>query len=860
MVALLFVSSLVALPLLVEWQGQRWLAQQGVVDADIGDVDINLFTGEVVVTGLVVGREAPSRFTLASAYVNVAYLPLLQRRIQIQSVRLSGLDLDLALADGGGVQLGALRLPVSERGARGSTEPAPEGGGGWGFGLGAVALEGLTVRAHTPQHEGLVVVQQLRVGELASWLSERPAPLSLKMEIDGARFELNSDAAPFKAEPDWRATLVLEEVELANYAPFLAAAGLERVAGRLALAGEVSGRWREDETLALQFDLELTGEGLQFDHPEAAFSQDGLSWQGEGALHLPPREGERLLHLDSRLALTQTQLRLADGRVVSQAGLQWQGVVDYGPGADAAAGIGLQGRLSLKGGVLQDPAAGLVLARFDALGLDGVDVAGLKRMAVQRLTLQGLALLADPSSQVAEEGAPSQMLALERLDIASLALRDRHAGTIETIDLKGLQLAALLDESGRMRWLDRLTPEAGGEKGAAVSDDGPPAAAPDGEPAGSAGGEAAAQGAPFTVRIGRIAVAGDSWLLFEDASVTPPFHARLAPLALTVEHLDSSQPETAAQLVLDSRLDQYTELKLAGRFWPFQEAFSSDITGALTGLDLSSLSPYAVAHMGYALRRGQLDNRIDLRIDKGALEINNRLHISKLNIAEADPEKASEFSAGLAMPLDMALGLLKDGDGNIEFDMPVTGDLDAPEFSMSGVINLALGKALKMAAMNYVTNALQPLGTLVFVGKLLGKAMALRFKPLTFDAGSREINATGREYAEKIATMVSERPALKLTFCGVANSDDMALIGEALLTERPAGGGTEAEQGGERGAPAEPDPELLKARALELARARGEALKAFFVEERGIDAGRLFACRPLLDLEVESAPRVEISL
>ncbi len=854
--ATLLVALLVLIPLVVEWQAERWLQQQGVADADVGDVDINLFTGEVALSGLVVGRTAPARFQLASAYINIDYLPLFKKRIQVQAVRVNGLDLDVTLNEDGALQLGALTLPVSQGDAAEADKEQASDTGGWGFGLGVIAMDALTVRAHTSQHDGVVVLQQLRVDKLASWDRNRVSAISLKMLVDGARLELTTDVSPFRAEPDWRGEVLFEGVELANYAPFLKPAGLAEVSGRLALDARLSGRWREDESLALQFDSGLTTEQLALTHPEAKLSQASLSWQGKGQLHFPPRAGEVLLNVDSQLDLADTQVVLADERVITQAALQWQGVIGYSEDrVSKGDGLKVNGRFSVADVALKDARAELMLARFGSLSVEGIDVAGLDQIAVQRVAVEALALLADVTPR--PEASFQQMLALNRIDVTSLSIKEQNVAAIETIDLDGMQLAALLDASGQMRWLSRLTAEEAASS-VEAADEKQPAGGDEAEAATTA--NEAGEPAPFTFRVDKVAIVGDSWIVFDDASVKPPFHARLAPFALAIENLDSTQPDEPATLTLDTRLGKYTDFNLAGNLWLFQETLSSDISGSLTGLDLPTLSPYVVTYMGYDLRRGQLDNQIDLRIDKDVLDINNRLKISKLNIVEADPVKASEFSAGLAMPLDMALGLLKDGDGNIEFDMPVKGNLNAPEFSMSGVINLALGKALKMAAMNYVTSALQPLGTVMFVGKLLGKAMELRFKPLTFDAGSSEFNETGREYAEKIATMVIDRPELKLTFCGVANGQDEALVREAMLAEQPADASARQANGEESGAAPELDPELVKERTLDLARARSEALKSLFVDDKGIDAERLFSCRPMLDFEEASEPRVEISL
>ena len=843
--SLLLLVVIVALPRVVAWQGERWLAQQGVSDARIGDVDINLFTGEVAVSGVVVGRGEGQTLRLDSAYVNVAYLPLFQKRIEIQAVRLQGLDMDLDIRDPAQMRVGALLIASQDETA---VEPEPEASASeWQFGVDSVDIRDVAVRAHTPQHDGLFVVEALRLGALATWQAQRPSPLALHMEIDGARLDVTTAVAPFKAEPDWQGEIRVEGVDFSRYARLLEPVGLSNIAGKVNLNANLSGQWRGDESVALKFDSDLTVAGLGVEHPEAQLSLDEIEWQGQGALHYPPRADETLLEVESELALRGMQLVTADEKRVTQQSLHWQGAIHYSEDrAEAGDGVRVKGALNLEGLGIDDEQARLALLRLDSLKLDGIDVAGLNQIGIEAVSLAQLVALKE-----VERGEADPFVSIGEVSLGPVEVRQQQFAEIGKIDIAALHLALLLDEQGRVQGLDRLG--SGNEAGADV------ASVPTDEASGaeSVTGEEAEAGQAFTFRLDRIKVGGDSWIAFEDRSVKPLYQVRMSPFSLLLENLDSSQPEQPARLDLKTQLAKYTHFKLKGSLWPFQEKISADLKGALTGLDLPSLSPYAVTYMGYDLRRGRLDDKLDIKIDQGVLNINNGLTISKLNIIEADTEKARNFSESLAMPLDVALGLLKDGDDNIKFDMPIKGDMSAPEFSMSGVVNLALAQGMKMAAMKYALGALQPLGTIVFVGKLLGKAAEMRFQPLLFDAGQSELNEKGREYADKIANLMIERPGLTLTFCGVASGADEALARQALLDKQPAPA-AQTEEAGQ----AEPvvDPQQLKTRLLDLAQARGDVLKDFFVNSKGIDAQRLFACRPSVDLAAESVPRVEITL
>ena len=68
------------------------------------------------------------------------------------------------------------------------------------------------------------------------------------------------------------------------------------------------------------------------------------------------------------------------------------------------------------------------------------------------------------------------------------------------------------------------------------------------------------------------------------------------------------------------------------------------------------------------------------------------------------------------LPVKLALALLKNRQGDIDLDLPVTGDLDDPEFSIGGVVvkmfvNLIVG---------IVSSPFQVLGALVGGGEELG--------------------------------------------------------------------------------------------------------------------------------------------
>ena len=91
--AILCLVVLLGTPLLARYLAQQWLLENGGEQVYFEDVDLNLFTGNLVLQGLEV--KVDSETTLFFDYVglDLAWWPLLSKQVDIQSLQLTGLDL-----------------------------------------------------------------------------------------------------------------------------------------------------------------------------------------------------------------------------------------------------------------------------------------------------------------------------------------------------------------------------------------------------------------------------------------------------------------------------------------------------------------------------------------------------------------------------------------------------------------------------------------------------------------------------------------------------------------------------------------------------------------------------------------------
>ncbi len=858
--ATVLVIALVALPMVVAGYAEDWLRENGAGDARIDNVDINPFTGVARVNGLVAGEADGARLSVDLAEVNLRWWPLTSRRAFIQLLRLEGVHADVVARDDGVWQIGALTIAPAPAGTE--AEEAAGDGPSWGFGSELVSLRDLHVSYADGVFDTVVDVRELRIGSQFSWEGGRSTALVVDLTVNGSPLVLKSDIAPWAEEPRLSGRLTLADLDLSDFAEELESlAGLQTSRGRIAMDLQITGQLDADSVLRLEitgpFNLDAAGFGVA----GMDFAHDALRWDGTLALALPAQAQEPLLRLDGAFQLTGLSAVLPEQQLEAGLGdFRWNGELALSPPSDDGAPMDLTGQggvlvreLSLSHSGLGTVLAELDQARFDALRITGPDALEAAGLAVQRLRL-----LADGGS--GEEGAP------ELLSIGDLEARGLVAGAasvrMELLRIDEPVIVVVRDQAGG---IERLSP-------ALAAFDREPEPAP--EPATLAetvaDAEAVAEAAPaFAFELGRLEVSGTRWLKLLDRSVAPPVDFQLASLALTVDELSTRAPQPM-RLELDTGAGN-TRLAVTGTLGVLSGPPSADLEIKLANLELPPFSPYVP---GYDVFRGRVSTDTTVALEDDELNVQNELVIERLKLTGRTDDGSDLLSQGMAMPVDVALDLLRDRDDRIKLSLPVTGSLSNPSFGTGDIFRQAMQKALQNAAMSYVKNALQPLGTLLLVGDLAAKAARPRFEPVTMAAGDAALTASGGEYLDKLSGLLDERPGLSLTLCGVAVSADQQALLEAALArqaaqlETAAAGGaaqpatSAAEVSGEpadAGSDQPPAPEISDAALLEVARMRTTAVVSGLVE-RGVDRDRLFACRETVDRDDGGEPRVEISL
>jgi uncharacterized protein involved in outer membrane biogenesis len=333
--------------------------------------------------------------------------------------------------------------------------------------------------------------------------------------------------------------------------------------------------------------------------------------------------------------------------------------------------------------------------------------------------------------------------AATRVNVASTALSDFFARVV-------------LDENGRLNLQDVARPASAASAppaGASAPAPTPPVAAASAAPAApSAGPRPIVTFGPIVVVNGRV--------VYNDLFVKPNYSANLSELSGRLATFSSEppgpgQPSQLADIELRGRVEGTATLDITGQVNPLAKPLALDLKAKVRDLELPPLSPYAIKYSGYGIERGKLS--VDLAYlvhPDGQLTASNRIVVNQL--AFGDKVEGSTAS----LPVKLAVALLADSHGVIDVDLPVTGSINDPHFSLGGLIWKA------------ITNLIVKVVSAPF--HLIASAFGGSGEELSrveFAPGTASLDTTAQANLDKVAKALVERPALSLTVTGESRLD-----------------------------------------------------------------------------------------
>jgi len=237
-----------------------------------------------------------------------------------------------------------------------------------------------------------------------------------------------------------------------------------------------------------------------------------------------------------------------------------------------------------------------------------------------------------------------------------------------------------------------------------------------------------------------------------DHTIIRPFNYKVSAITVSGQNINYDTP---CDVTVSAAFPEGGSLSLK-----YHGALSNlktmDIYISIKNLVLKHFSNYSLHYTAYPLKAGTLAFASENKIVDRNLDSKNTIDIYNITVGD----KVDDIDPEYTVPMKIGLYILKDKDEKIQFDVPVKGNLDDPEFSY--------GKIIWKTVVNLLVKvAISPF-------RLVGNLAMAGANALGFDLGKNNevlIDAntetfTSEQYAKaiKMTEMLQKDPKLMLTF------------------------------------------------------------------------------------------------
>ena len=252
---------------------------------------------------------------------------------------------------------------------------------------------------------------------------------------------------------------------------------------------------------------------------------------------------------------------------------------------------------------------------------------------------------------------------------------------------------------------------------------------------------------------------------FSDLSLIMPFAAQIKSLDGGASDI-TSEPKSIVAVALKGNAYDLSPVDITGEISPYLGDYNVEIN--FNGLPMPLVSPYMVQFAGYKVEKGKMTLKLKYNVVNNKLTASNNILIDQFELGEK-----VENPNAVSLPLKLAVALLKDSSGRMKIDVPITGSLDDPKFSIGAIVSDALMNAISKV----VTSPFRAIGSLIGSEKDIST--------INFTAGYSSLDNQQQEKLDILSKVLKERPILNLDIKGAAFQDqDWPIIREDALYEQ----------------------------------------------------------------------------
>ena len=182
---------------------------------------------------------------------------------------------------------------------------------------------------------------------------------------------------------------------------------------------------------------------------------------------------------------------------------------------------------------------------------------------------------------------------------------------------------------------------------------------------------------PLKAKINKLLVK-NSYITVTDHTIIRPFNYKVSDITVSGQNINYDTP-CNVNVTASFPEGGSMSLKYHGALSNLK---TMDIYISIKNLALKHFSNYSLHYTAYPLKAGTLAFASDSKIVDRNLDSKNTIDIYNITVGDKDSKIDPEYT----VPMKIGLYILKDKDDKIQFDIPVKGNLDDPEFSYGKII------------------------------------------------------------------------------------------------------------------------------------------------------------------------------
>ncbi len=387
---------LLLIPVAIQLGISYILKDQGATEANVEDINLNIFAGTFELTGLQMKVGENNSAQIDHIYTNINMLDLFSSRIVMDEITLQGVKAEIYRGDDGSISINGLQLVNAKATAtdnedtqNSSTEPLA-------FAVNKLLIQRAEFAYHEPDFQQQLVVDQLALENIKSWEADSTAVIKAEMALNESPINLTAELNLFNEIKKLKGQASIQSLAFAPFVKYYRAY-LTDLQGKLTVSSQFDVTMADQISGQIENNVEIAGLDLKYQRIHQ--QNESIQWSGKTEL------------IANSLPL-------------------------------------VQGSLRMKSSITTDSEQSYEVASFSALSLQELSF-NAGNITLDKIDLENLKL--------ATQSEDHQLLDLGKLNINKIDFRQTpQSVTIEQITLNKPLLQVTLDEQKKLKQIEPL--------------------------------------------------------------------------------------------------------------------------------------------------------------------------------------------------------------------------------------------------------------------------------------------------------------------------------------------------------------------------------------------------------------------